>query len=52
VEPYYKGMWTKTMDKTVTVRISRNLNKNVRIEVDTIIKEVDRPFGEEVKKKS
>lgn len=40
------------MDKTVTVRISRNLNKNVRIEVDTITKEVDRPFGEEVKKKS
>lgn len=41
---------TKTMDKMVTVRIPRNLNKNVRIKVDTIIKEVARPFGEEVKK--
>jgi hypothetical protein len=38
------------MDKMVTVRIPRNLNKKVRIKVDTIIKEMDRAFGEEVKK--
>jgi hypothetical protein len=38
------------MDKMVTVRIPRNLNKNIRIKVDTVVKEVDKPFGEEVKK--